>query len=134
MIAPAEAEAAKETTAETPVETPKDKRRSSFFGFKKEKKADTSDNEATTDGEKEAKKANKLGGLFRKPSKAVKLDKEDVATAETEVKAEPTEASTEVATETAAPVEEAAKATETAATEEPKNVEVPASTPVQAAA
>ncbi|KAJ5892560.1 hypothetical protein N7504_009251 [Penicillium tannophilum] len=134
VIAPAEAEAAKETTAETPIETPKDKRRSSFFGFKKEKKADTSDNEATTDGEKEAKKANKLGGLFRKPSKAVKLDKEGVAAAETEVKPEQTEASTEVATETAAPVEEATKATETATAEEPKNVEVPTSTPVQAAA
>ncbi|KAJ5810116.1 uncharacterized protein N7503_002334 [Penicillium pulvis] len=134
VIAPAEAEAAKETTAETPLETPKDKRRSSFFGFKKEKKADTSDNEATTDGEKEAKKANKLGGLFRKPSKAVKLDKEGVAAAETEVKPEQTEASTEVAAETVVPVEEATKATETATAEEPKNVEVPTSTPVQAAA
>ncbi|KAJ5107917.1 hypothetical protein N7456_004592 [Penicillium angulare] len=143
VTAAAEGETAKETPVESPAaetaSTPKDKRRTSFFGAfgKKEKKADTSDNEATTDGEKEAKKGNKLGGLFRKPSKAVKLDKEEVAATETEAKPEETtEISTEAAKaeETAAPVEEAAKAPETAATEETKNVEVPASTPVQAAA
>ncbi|KAJ5732713.1 hypothetical protein N7493_004194 [Penicillium malachiteum] len=135
VTAAAEGEAAKETAAETPAAeaatTPKDKRRTSFFGaFGKKEKKDASDNEATTDGEKETKKANKLGGLFRKPSKAVKLDKEEVAAAETEAKAEEVAATEEAA----APVEEVVKAPETAAPEEPKNVEVPASTPVQAAA
>lgn len=141
VTAAAEGEAPKETAAESPAAeaatTPKDKRRTSFFGAfgKKEKKADTSDNEATTDGEKETKKGNKLGGLFRKPSKAVKLDKEEVAA--TEAEAKPEEATTEAAAtteEAAAPVEEAAKAPEAVAAEETKNVEVPASTPVQAAA
>ncbi|KAJ5707064.1 hypothetical protein N7488_006865 [Penicillium malachiteum] len=140
VAAAAEGEAAKETAAETPAAeaatTPKDKRRTSFFGaFGKKEKKDASDNEATTDGEKETKKANKLGGLFRKPSKAVKLDKEEVAAAETEAKAEEAVATeAPAAEEAAAPVEEVVKAPETAATEEPKNVEVPASTPVQAAA
>ncbi|KAJ5730034.1 uncharacterized protein N7483_004542 [Penicillium malachiteum] len=136
VTAAADGEAVKET-AETPAEaaTPKDKRRTSFFGaFGKKEKKDASDNEATTDGEKETKKANKLGGLFRKPSKAVKLDKEEVA-AETDAKAEEAVATeAPVVEEAAAPVEEVVKAPETAATEEPKNVEVPASTPVQAAA
>jgi outer membrane biosynthesis protein TonB len=65
----------------------KDKRRStSFFNFgKKEKKGD-SDNEAT-DGESKPK--NKLGGIFRKPSKAVKADKEKETPAEPESKPEP---------------------------------------------
>lgn len=149
MTAPAEGEAAKEAAPESPAAeaatTPKDKRRTSFFGAfgvnKKEKKTDSSDNEAT-DGEapKEAKaKSNKLGGLFRKPSKAVKLDKEEVAAAETETKADKAEETVEpvkeTAEETAAPtVEEAAKTEEAAATEEAKNVNVPAATPVQAAA
>ncbi|KAJ5871698.1 uncharacterized protein N7529_004051 [Penicillium soppii] len=143
VIAPAEAEASKVASAETPVaeavSTPKEKRRTSFFGnlgMKKEKKTE-SDNEGT-DGEAKETKAKKLGGLFRKPSKAVKLDKEEVAAAETEAKADqaeevaPAVPAKETVEETPAVVAEAPKDVET--TEEAKNVTVPASTPVQAAA
>lgn len=144
MTAPAEGEASKDAAAETPATetatTPKEKRRTSFFGAfgaKKEKKAETSDNEGT-DGETKAK-TNKLGGLFRKNSKAVKLDKEEVAAAETEAKADkaeetkPEEAKPE---ETATAAEEAPQTAEATApaTEENKNVNVATSTPVQAAA
>lgn len=142
VTAPADAEAAKDTnaTAETPTAeaatSPKDKRRTSFFGAfgaKKEKKAETSDNEVT-DGE--TKKSNKLGGLFRKPSKGVKLDKEEVATTQTEAKADKAEetvaqdAPVAAVEETPNPVEPAVPAS----TEEAKNVNVATSTPVQAAA
>jgi hypothetical protein len=139
VIAPAE-EAVKEV--ETPaaeVVTPKDKRRTSFFGAfgKKEKKAETSDGEVTDGEGKETKaKANKLGTLFRKNSKAVKLDKEEVTAAETEAKAdkaEETPATEEATTQETPAVDEASKPAE-AATEETKNVTVPAVTPVQAAA
>ncbi|KAJ5942355.1 hypothetical protein N7516_002523 [Penicillium verrucosum] len=134
---PVEEATAKPTEAEAAVSSPKEKRRTSFFGnlgMKKEKKAD-SDNEVT-DGEAKETKAKKLGGLFRKPSKAVKLDKEEVAAAETEAKADAAEEAPAVpAKETAtenAPVVEAPKAVET--TEETKNVNVATATPVQAAA
>jgi hypothetical protein len=105
--------------------------------MKKEKKAD-SDNEATDGEAKETKaKSNKLGGLFRKPSKAVKLDKEEVAAAETEAKADKSEETPAVPAKdnevTPAATEETPKPVEEV-TEEAKNVNVPASTPVQAAA
>lgn len=74
--------------AAAPTETtpPKEKRRTSIFsnlGTKKEKKADTSDADGV-DGEAKSEPkhiANKIGGLFRKPSKAVKAEekKEDAA-------------------------------------------------------
>ncbi|KAJ6171029.1 Pleckstrin homology domain-containing protein [Penicillium chermesinum] len=139
VTAPAEGEAAKESAPETPAEatTPKDKRRTSFFGFgKKEKKAD-SDNEGTDSEAKEGKKGNKLGGLFRKPTNAKKVaadSKEE--TKEEDKKEETTEApAAEAATEeTPAVVAEEPKPAEATAAEETKNVEVPASTPVQAAA
>ncbi|KAJ5779425.1 hypothetical protein N7457_007145 [Penicillium paradoxum] len=131
-----------ETSAAEPVSSPKEKRRTSFFGnlgMKKEKKAESSDNEVTDGEAKEAKHKNKLGGLFRKPSKAVKLDKEEVAATETEVKADAAEdvsavPAKETATEEAsAAVEETRKAAETVP-EDAKNVSVAAATPVQAAA
>ncbi|KAF4214924.1 hypothetical protein CNMCM8980_008847 [Aspergillus fumigatiaffinis] len=126
-----EAEAPKETAAQSPTaETPagKDKRRTSFFGNFGKKKGD-SDNEGA-DGEAKAK-GNKLGGLFRKPSKAVKLDNKE-ASAKEEDKAEPTAQETSAE---AAPAEEASKPAEAPATEEAKPATVAAtSTPVQAAA
>lgn len=69
---------------------PKEKRRTSLFGTlssKKEKKSDTSDAELT---EGETKSKNKLGGLFRRPSKAVKLEgnKGDEAPAATDADTE----------------------------------------------
>lgn len=148
MIAPADAEVAKDATTpaettETPVSpATKEKRRTSFFGslgVKKEKKADTSDNEATTDGEtKEKGKSSKLGGMFRKPSKAVKLEKGETAPTETEAKAaETTETAAEPAATEEAPVattEETPKVVETTTAEEANNVNIPTSTPVQAAA
>lgn len=132
MTAPAEGEAAKDTSAaQSPAaETPgaskevKDKRRTSFFGNFGKKKGESSDTE-----DAESKKGNKLGGLFRKPSKAVKLDnqKETAADAEdkTENKPEP------VAKDAPA---EAKPAEAPAATEESKTNNVTSSTPVQAAA
>jgi hypothetical protein len=126
-----EAEAPKETAAQSPTaETPagKDKRRTSFFGNFGKKKGD-SDNEGA-DGEAKAK-GNKLGGLFRKPSKAVKLDNKE-ASAKEEDKAEPTAQETSAE---AAPAEEASKPAEAPAAEEAKPATVAAtSTPVQAAA
>lgn len=139
VTAAADAEAAKPTeeAKETPAAeatTPKDKRRTSFFGNfgKKEKKTDTSDNEVT-DGETKAK--SKLGGLFRKPSKAVKLHKEEAPAAEPEVKAEEAVAAEAAAPaeETAAPVVEEVAPVETTS-EEAKNVNLTTSAPVQAAA
>ncbi|KAF7131243.1 hypothetical protein CNMCM5793_004293 [Aspergillus hiratsukae] len=126
-----EAEAPKETAASPTAETPagKDKRRTSFFGNFGKKKGD-SDNEGA-EGEKA--KGNKPFGLFRKPSKAVKLDnKETPAAKEAEDKAEPTAQETSAE---AAPVAEASQPAEAPATEEAKPAAVAAtSTPVQAAA
>ncbi|KMK62514.1 conserved lysine-rich protein [Aspergillus fumigatus Z5] len=126
-----EAEAPKEAAAQSPAaETPagKDKRRTSFFGNFGKKKGD-SDNEGT-DGDAKAK-GNKLGGLFRKPSKAVKLDNKEAAAKE-EDKAEPTAQETSAE---AAPAEDASKPAEAPATEEAKPATVAATTtPVQAAA
>ncbi|RAL01036.1 uncharacterized protein BO80DRAFT_425018 [Aspergillus ibericus CBS 121593] len=126
VTAPAEAEAAKDATpAQSPVaETPKDKRRTSFFGNFGKKKGD-SDNEGA-DGEPKPK-GNKLGGIFRKPSKAVKPEVKDT---EAEAKAE----APKEATVPESPAEEAAQPAE-AAEEESKPVNVAStSTPVQAAA
>lgn len=149
MTSPTNGEAAKDgATAETQAGENaagnKDKRRStSFFGnfgLKKEKKGD-SDNEGT-DGESKPK--NKLGGIFRKPSKAVKTDKKEETPAE-ESKPEPVPkedpAEEKPAEEKAAEdkpaenkTEENAKPAE-AATEESKPANVPStSTTVQAAA
>ena len=143
VTAPAEAEAAKETK-ETPAQSPaaegKDKRRTSFFGNFGKKKGESSDTE-----EGEGKKGNKLGGLFRKPSKAVKLDNQkETSAAESsekkeENKPEPIAKDDAPAAEKPAeekPAEEATSAAAEAApaaSEETKN-NVASSTPVQAAA
>lgn len=135
MTAPA-GEASKDTAAPAEAEaaTAKDKRRSFFgLGMKKEKKAET---EEGADGEtKDTKK--KLGDIFRRPSKAVKLDNKDEATVtESEAKADkaPEAPAQETAAteETPAAAEEAPKPAENTAPAE--NVNVPTSTPVQAAA
>ncbi|RHZ74685.1 hypothetical protein CDV55_108431 [Aspergillus turcosus] len=126
-----EAEAPKEIAASPTAETPsgKDKRRTSFFGNFGKKKGD-SDNEGA---EADKAKGNKPFGLFRKPSKAVKLDnKEAPAAKEAEDKAEP--AAQETSAE-AAPVAEPSQPAEAPTTEEAKPATVAAtSTPVQAAA
>lgn len=131
QAAPAETEASKDAAAApespAPETTPKDKRRTSFFGGLGIKK----------DGAEGEGKGKKLGGLFRKPSKAVKggdKDKE-VAPAETipEGDDKPEPVSKDAPAEDK-PAEEGAKAEDKA--------EVPAetvnvastSTPVQAAA
>lgn len=97
---PAATEAAKDTPASDSTPGPKEKRRASLFGNlgttkKKEKSEATSDAEGT-DGEKKNSAANKLGGLFRKPSKAVKADEKKAtpATSESKPIAEGTEAET----------------------------------------
>ncbi|KAI9932903.1 hypothetical protein ASPWEDRAFT_22657 [Aspergillus wentii DTO 134E9] len=138
VTAPAEGEAAKDAAA--PAETPatettaaatKEKRRTSLFFGKK--KAGESDNEA----EGEAKpKGNKLGGLFRRSSKAVKLDKEEAPAADAEAKADkPEPISKDAPVEEAPAAEEAAQPAEAPATEEAKPANVAStSTPVQAAA
>ncbi|KAL4977501.1 Pleckstrin homology domain-containing protein [Aspergillus desertorum] len=125
VTAAPEVEAAKETPAESPVETPaaatKDKRRTSFFGSFGKKKADSGDEAA----EGEGKPKNKLGGIFRKPSRAVKP--------ETKETAETAESKTETVAE-AGPAEETSKTVADApATEETKPV-VSTAAPVQAAA
>ncbi|PYH74189.1 uncharacterized protein BO88DRAFT_4838 [Aspergillus vadensis CBS 113365] len=126
VTAPAEAEAAKDAAPASPAaETPKDKRRTSFFGNFGKKKGD-SDNEGA-DGEPKPK-ANKLGGIFRKPSKAVKSEPKETKEA-TEAEAAPKEATVEES-----PAEESAKPAEAAPAEESKPVDVATSTPVQAAA
>lgn len=133
VTAPAEGEAAKETApAQSPAaETPKDKRRTSFFGNFGKKKGD-SDNEGT-DGESKPK-GNKLGGLFRKPSKAVKSETPKEATA-TETETKPETAAPKQETVEESPAEESAKPAEAPATEESKPVNVSSTTaPVQAAA
>lgn len=131
VTAPADGEAAKDASAaQSPAETPKDKRRTSFFGNFGKKKGDSSDTE-----DAEGKKGNKLGGLFRKPSKAVKLDNQKEETpVDSEAKAE----------DKPEPVAKDAPAEEKPAQEEAKPAEIPAeesktnnvtsSTPVQAAA
>lgn len=125
VTAAPEVEAAKDTApTESPAETPaatKDKRRTSFFGNFGKKKGD-SDNE-----EGEAKPKNKLGGLFRKPSKAVKSEPK------AEEESKPAEPKTETVPE-AAPAEESSKPADAPATEEAKPVVASTSTPVQAAA
>lgn len=87
-------------SAEPAQTTPKEKRRSSMFGSlgtKKEKKSETSDG-----GESDSKaKSNKLGGLFRKPSKAVKPTEKKEETTPTETEAIPE--GTEKAENTEAP-------------------------------
>ncbi|OJI86739.1 hypothetical protein ASPTUDRAFT_188095 [Aspergillus tubingensis CBS 134.48] len=126
VTAPAEAEAAKDAAPASPAaETPKDKRRTSFFGNFGKKKGD-SDNEGA-DGEPKAK-GNKLGGIFRKPSKAVKSEPKETKEA-TEAEAAPKEA-----TVPESPAEESAKPAGAAPAEESKPVDVATSTPVQAAA
>ncbi|PWY76846.1 hypothetical protein BO83DRAFT_240804 [Aspergillus eucalypticola CBS 122712] len=123
VTAPAEAEAAKDAAPVSPAaETPKDKRRTSFFGNFGKKKGD-SDNEGA-DGEPKPK-GNKLGGIFRKPSKAVKSEPKEA----TEAEAAPKEATVQES-----PAEESAKPAEAAPAEESKPVDVATSTPVQAAA
>ena len=138
VTAPADGEAAKDTSAaQSPAaETPgaskesKDKRRTSFFGNfgKKKGESDTED----ADG----KKGNKLGGLFRKPSKAVKLDdkKETAAGAEDKTENKPEPVAKDAPAEEKTAQEEAKPAEAPAATEESKTNNVASSTPVQAAA
>lgn len=133
VTAPAEAEAAKETPAQSPTAEAKDKRRTSFFGNFGKKKGESSD---TEDGE--GKKGNKLGGLFRKPSKAVKLDNQKETSAEAadkkeENKPEPIAKDDAPAAEKPAEEKPAEEAGVSAAAEEAKN-NVASSTPVQAAA
>lgn len=127
-----ETPAAAEATEEKKEATTPEKRRTSLFGTLGKK----TKTEPTSDGE--GKKTNKLGGLFRKPSKAVKSEddkKKEAAPAETipegEDKPEP------IAKD--APAEEAAapapveKTEETVAAAEPVNVAA-TTAPVQAAA
>ncbi|EED24301.1 conserved lysine-rich protein, putative [Talaromyces stipitatus ATCC 10500] len=123
------AEAATEDKKEAT--TPENKRRTSLFGTLGKK----SKTESTSDGE--GKKTNKLGGLFRKPSKAVKSEddkKKEATPAETipegEDKPEPI-AKDVPADETAAHAAE--KTEEPAVAAEPVNV-TPTAAPVQAAA
>ncbi|RAH45195.1 uncharacterized protein BO95DRAFT_464264 [Aspergillus brunneoviolaceus CBS 621.78] len=128
VTAAADAEASKDATpAASPAaaETPKNSRRTSFFGNFGKKKGD-SDNEGA-DGEAKPK-GNKLGGIFRKPSKAVKSEVKETK--------EATEAAPKEAPVQESPAEETAQPVEApAATEEVAPVNnVPASTPVQAAA
>lgn len=127
------AEEAKEEKKEEATPETKEKRRTSIFGTlgKKVKAESGSDSEGKKTG-------NKLGGLFRKPSKAVKSEeKKDKEAAPAE------EAIPEGEDKAAAPAEEAAEPTTEAAVEkveevaaaaaEPVNV-APAAAPVQAAA
>lgn len=134
VTAPAKGETAKEThAAQSPADAGKDKRRTSFFGNFGKKKGESSD---TEDGE--GKKGNKLGGLFRKPSKAVKLDNQKETPAaeadanKTENKPEPV--AKDAPAEEKPAQEEAKPAEATAPTEESKSNNVTSSTPIQAAA
>ena len=126
-------------TAEPAQVTPKDKRRTSIFGSlggKKEKKSETSEGEGAESDSKP--KSNKLGGLFRKPSKAVKTADKDkeAAPAESEAIPEGTEkAETEApATTEAANGVEATEETIGDVSANAVNVGPAATTPVQAAA
>ncbi|OKL59968.1 hypothetical protein UA08_04614 [Talaromyces atroroseus] len=119
------AEKKEETTPEA-----KDKRRTSLFGTLGKKVK----SEVTSDGE--GKKTNKLGGLFRKPSKAVKSEEEKKEAAPAETIAEGEDKPEPISKD--APVEEVAPATtekveEPVVAAEPVNV-APAAAPVQAAA
>jgi len=131
VTAPADGEAAKDASAaQSPAETPKDKRRTSFFGNFGKKKGESSDTE-----DADGKKGNKLGGLFRKPSKAVKLDnqkEETPADSETKVEEKPEPVAKDTPAEEK-PAQEEAKPAEAPA-EESKTNNVTSSTPVQAAA
>ncbi|KAL4896709.1 Pleckstrin homology domain-containing protein [Aspergillus ambiguus] len=133
---PKEGTSAQSPSTETPAAN-KEKRRTSFFGNFGKKKGD-SDNEGT-DGESKPK-GNKLGGLFRKPSKAVKSEAKET---ETEAKADKAEAAPKEAPVEESPAEESAKPAEESAKpaeattngEESKPANVATtSTPVQAAA
>lgn len=128
VTSPTNGETAKDGAAADTSAAAKDKRRSSFFGFGK-KKGD-SDNEGT-DGET---KKNKLGGIFRKPSKAVKADKETSAEAESKPEPVPKDENKEDKPAESKP-EETAQAPETNAAEESKPANMPStSTTVEAAA
>lgn len=139
---------------ESPVESPaKDNRRTSFFGnigTKKEKKGNNSDSE-NADGD--AKPKNKLGSIFRKPSKAVKSENKQKEKATTpsssEAKSsEPAikEAAENKEAEAAADKETAVESKDKAPAETPKTEEAskpneseagsaaPTAAPVQAAA
>ncbi|KAJ5089532.1 hypothetical protein N7532_008216 [Penicillium argentinense] len=154
VTAAADSEDGKKAAAEAPAE-PKDttkaanRRASGIFGvFGSKKDKETSDNEATdgekeakkTDGDNEAKKSNPLGKLWRKSTHKGPNPNKKAVPAETEVKADKPEEATQEATqetsteptakETAAESDKPAQP----AAEEAKNVNVPASTPVQAAA
>lgn len=125
--APAEGEAAKDA-AETPAPepTPKDKRRTSFFGNLGIKK----------DGAEGEGKPKKLGGLFRKPSKAVKggEKEKEAAPAETIPEGDKPEPISKDAPAEDKPAEEG-KAEEKEADVAAESVNVASnSTPVQAAA
>ncbi|KAI1983324.1 hypothetical protein LOZ53_005906 [Ophidiomyces ophidiicola] len=125
---PAE-EPAAATSEPAPGATLKERRRTSFFGnfgTKREKKVETSEGEPTEASEPPKVRSPsipRLGGLFRKPSKAVKKEKEPAVAAEGE-------ASTEVAP--AAAVTETVKDTTAAVngTEEPEIKPAPATAPV----
>lgn len=97
---PAATEPAKDIPATESTPGVKEKRRTSLFGNlgttkRKEKSEATSDAEGT-DGEKKSSAANKLGGLFRKPSKAVKSEEKKPTPSNSETKpiAEGTETET----------------------------------------
>ncbi|EER28054.1 hypothetical protein CPC735_033900 [Coccidioides posadasii C735 delta SOWgp] len=117
--------------------TLKEKRRTSFFGnfgTKKEKKVEAAEGEQAEGEQAKARSPSipRLGGLFRKPSKAVKKDKEVApAPAEGEAPAENTEI-TEIkeTTETATPAVNGAETSEN----KPAEPAAPAAQPVQAAA
>lgn len=119
-----------ETSDKEEVTAPEVKRRTSLFGTLGKK----TKTESTSDGE--GKKTNKLGGLFRKPSKAVKSeeDKKEATPAETipegEDKPEPITKDAPAEEAIAAPTD---KVEDTPVAAEPVNVASTAA-PVQAAA
>lgn len=113
----------------------KEKRRTSFFGnfgTKKEKKTEAAEGEQVEAEPVKARSPSipRLGGLFRKPSKAVKKDKEAaVAPVETETPAEDKPATAE-ATE----VTPAVNGTELSEDKPAETTTAPVVQPVQAAA
>ncbi|KUL91492.1 hypothetical protein ZTR_01609 [Talaromyces verruculosus] len=123
---------ATEATEEKKEATTPEKRRTSLFGtLGKKAKA-----EVTSDGE--GKKTNKLGGLFRKPSKAVKSEddkKKEAAPAETIPEGEdrPEPIAKDAPAEEAAAPAPVEKTEEPVAAAEPVSV-APTAAPVQAAA
>lgn len=90
ITSPANEPATAPTTSPTSPETGKPSRRSSFFnnlGTKKEKRSDAVSDAEGTDGEGKKSTGSKLGGLFRKPSRATPTSStkpEHSATAATE--------------------------------------------------